>query len=408
MSAFEYVALDAGGRTRSGLVSAPTERAAREQLQAKKLVPLKLKAAMEADDGATSAGRLARLFRPRLDARTLALVTRQLATLVAVTPLEEALRTIAVQAEKPAVRRLLMSTHAAVLEGFRLSDAMGRQGGAFPPLYRAMVAAGESSGALPQILERLADLLERDQQARGKVIAALVYPAALAVVALLVVIGLMTFVVPKVVDQFDSMGQRLPLLTRVIIAISEGTRDFGWLILLILAAAGVAAWQALKRPDIHRRFDGFLLTLPLIGKLIRDLHAARLARTLSTMIAGGLPILEGLLITAPTVHNLVLREAVQDMAATVREGGSLSAAMRRADVFPPLLVYMAASGENSGRVDLMLDRAAEYLEREFATFTAVALSLLEPVIIVVMGGVVALIVLSILLPILQINTLALG
>ena len=230
----------------------------------------------------------------------------------------------------------------------------------------------------------------------------------LAVTALLVVLALMTFVVPKVVDQFESMGQTLPLLTRVVIGASDAVRSYGLVILALLVIAGFGAAQALRRPEIRLRADAALLRLPLIGRLIRDLHAARLARTLSTMIASGLPILEGLLITAPTVHNRVLRQATLDMAEMIREGGSLSAAMRKVGVFPPLLVYMAASGENSGRVDLMLGRAAEYLEREFATFTAVALSLLEPAIIVLMGGLVAVIVLSILLPILQINTLAFG
>ena len=403
MSAFEYQALDAAGRTRSGIVSAQTERAARQELQERRLVPVKLAPARPAVE--SRLGALGRVDA-NLDARSLALVTRQLATLVQVAPLEEALRTIALQADRPNVRRVLLATHGALLEGQRLSAAMGRQGKSFPPLYRAMVAAGEASGALPSILERLADLLEQEQQARGKVVTAVVYPAALAVTAFAVIVALMTFVVPKVVDQFDSMGQTLPLLTRIVIGVSTGVRDWGWLAVLLLAGGGFLLARALRRPALRLRFDGALLRLPVLGKLMRDLHAARLARTLSTMISSGLPILEGLLITAPTVRNRVLRQATEEMAAVIREGGSLSTAMRRAGVFPPLLVYMAASGETSGRVDLMLARAAEYLEREFNTFTSVALSLLEPAIIIAMGGIVALIVLSILLPILQINTLA--
>jgi len=402
MSAFEYVALDAGGRTRRGLVSAATERAAREELQGRRLIPVKV--APAAERAAKPA--LARFYPDRIGLRPLALITRQLATLIAVAPLEEALRTIAMQAERPQLRRILFATHAGVVEGYRLSDAMARQGEAFPRLYRAMVAAGESSGALPEILERLADLLERDEQARSKLLVALVYPAALAVTALAVVAALITFVVPKVVEQFDSMGQRLPWLTRAIIFVSEALQDWGWLLLILLVAAGAGAAYALRKPDIRLRFDTALLRAPFLGKLIRDLHAARLARTLSTMTASGVPVLEGLLLTAPTVHNRALRGAVSDMAATVREGGSLSGAMRRAAVFPPILVYMAASGENAGRLDLMLGRAAEYLEREFNAVVAVALSLLEPAIIIVMGLIVTVIVLSILLPILQINTLA--
>ncbi|MEJ6788347.1 type II secretion system inner membrane protein GspF [Brevundimonas sp. BR2-1] len=405
MAAFDYVAVDAGGRTVTGAVTAADERAARAALGRRKLMPLEVTTARGAVSRAEPAG-------PRkaakLNAKTLALTTRQLSTLVSVAPIEEALRTIALQADRPAVRRVLDGVHGGVMEGRRLSDAMALQGQAFPPLYRAMVSAGETSGALEPILERLADGLERDQVVRGKVITALVYPVVLAVVALGVITAMMTFVVPKVVDQFDSMNQTLPLLTRLVIGVSHLMRDWGWLLALVLIAGGLIGAVLLRNPAIRLRADTALLRLPLIGRLTRDLHGAKMARTLSTMIAAGLPVLEGLTITARTVSNRRLRLATETMAGAVREGGGLSAAMRRADVFPPILVYMTASGESSGRLEPMLERAADYLEREFSTFTAVMLSLLEPAIIVVMGGVVALIVLSILLPILQINTLAMG
>ena len=404
MAVFDYVAADAGGRTVTGTLKAADEAAVRAALGRRRLLPLQVTAGQ-----ARAASGPKRATRGlRLDSRTLALTTRQLATLVSVAPIEEALRSIALQAERPIVRRVLDGVHTGVLEGRRLSDAMGQQGAAFPPLYRAMVAAGEASGALGPILERLADGLERDQQVRGKVITALVYPAVLAVVALGVIAALMTFVVPKVVDQFDSMNQTLPLLTRLVIGVSGLMRDWGWLgvLLVVLAAAGLAL--GLRNPAFRLRVDTAVLRLPVVGRLSRDLHGARMARTLSTMLAAGLPVLEGLTITARTVHNRALRQATERMAEAVREGGGLSAAMRVAGVFPPILVHMTASGESSGRLEPMLERAADYLEREFSTFTAVMLSLLEPAIIVVMGGVVALIVLSILLPILQINTLALS
>jgi general secretion pathway protein F len=406
MAAFDYVAVDAGGRTVSGTLTADDDGAARALLARRKLAPLEVAASRGAAPvrAAASAGK----GGGRLNARTLALVTRQLATLVTVSPVEEALRAIALQADRPAVRAVLEGVHGGVMEGRRLSDAMALQGSAFPPLYRAMVSAGETSGALAPILERLADGLERDQVVRGKVITALVYPAVLAVVAIGVVIALMTFVVPRVVDQFDSMNQTLPLLTRLVIGLSNGMQDWGWLVALLLAAAAVAGVFALRNPAIRLRVDTAILRLPLIGRLTRDLHGARMARTLSTMITAGLPVLEGLTITARTVSNRRLRLATEMMADAVREGGGLSAAMRRADVFPPILVTMTASGEAGGRLEPMLERAAEYLEREFSTFTAVMLSLIEPAIIVVMGGVVAVIILSILLPILQINTLAMG
>jgi len=405
MAAFDYVAVDVGGRTLSGAVAAADEAAARALLERRKLMPLEITAGRGA---LQKIDRLKQTRGGKLNPKTVALTTRQLATLVSVAPIEEALRTIALQADRPLVRRVLEGVHGGVMEGRRLSDAMALQGQAFPPLYRAMVSAGEASGALEPILERLADGLERDETVRGKVITALVYPAVLAVVALGVIGALMTFVVPRVVDQFDSMNQTLPLLTRLVIGVSDLMRDWGWLAALLLLLAVLGGAVALRNPAIRLQADTTLLRLPLVGRLIRDLHGAKMARTLSTMIAAGLPVLEGLTITARTVSNRRLRLATETMADAVREGGGLSAAMRRADVFPPILVHMTASGESSGRLEPMLERAADYLEREFSTFTAVMLSLLEPAIIVVMGGVVAMIVLSILLPILQINTLAMG
>ncbi|MFZ4166085.1 type II secretion system inner membrane protein GspF [Brevundimonas sp. NPDC058933] len=404
MPAFDYSAVDVSGRTVAGVLTAPDEAGARKALERRRLMTLSLSRA----SGAAATSDKAPRLRQKLSARTLALTTRQLATLITVAPVDEALRTLMLQAERPNVRRILSGVHAGVVEGQRLSEAMARQGAAFPPLYRATVAAGEASGALGPILERLADGLERDQQVRGKVITALVYPAVLALVALGVVIALMVFVVPKVVDQFDSMNQTLPLLTRAVIGISDLMRNWGWLFLLLLVGGGAGLVAGLRNPRFRLAVDRRILRLPVVGRLTRDLHGARMARTLSTMITAGLPVLEGLTITARTVSNRALRAATEMMADAVREGGGLSAAMRRADVFPPILVHMTASGEASGRLEPMMERAADYLEREFSTFTAVMLSFLEPAIIVVMGGVVALIVLSILLPILQINTLAMG
>jgi general secretion pathway protein F len=406
MARFEYLALDPAGRSASGFIRAADASAARAALEKRKLAPVKV---LPAANDATATPKVPKigLLQRGIGSGALALITRQLATLIKVAPVEEALRTIAAQIERPSVRKVVLDTHAGVLEGRRLSEAMAGQGKVFPPLYRAMVAAGEASGALPQILERLADLLEREQTARARLLTALIYPAALAAVAVVVVIALMTFVVPKVVDQFESMGQTLPLLTRIIIFVSEAMRDWGWLALIVAAIAGLGFAQGLRKPKFRLKFDGWLLKLPLIGKLIRNQNAARLARTLATMIAAGAPVMEGLSLTARTVHNRVLRAATEEMAASIREGGSLSAAMRRADVFPPILVHMTASGEAGGQLEPMLESAAEYLERETNTFTQVTLSLLEPAIIIIMGALVALIVLSILLPILQINTLTL-
>ncbi|WP_412566709.1 type II secretion system inner membrane protein GspF [Xanthomonas phaseoli] len=400
MPQFDYTVLDLHGRNRHGVISADSVHGARAQLEQRQWVPVRVEAAAAT---ASTSGRAA-----RFSGKDLVLFTRQLATLVETAPLEEALRTIGTQSERRGVRRVTSRTHALVVEGFRLSDAMARQGKAFPALYRAMVAAGESAGALPQVLERLADLLERQAQVRSKLQSALVYPVALAVTAGAVVIVLMTFVVPKVVDQFDSMGRALPWLTRAVIGVSQFLLHAGIPLLVALVVALVATARLLQRPALRLAADRALLRAPLLGRLIRDLHAARMARTLAIMVNSGLPLMEGLMIAARTVDNRALRLATDSMVTAIREGGSLAAAMKRAGVFPPTLLYMASSGENSGRLAPMLERAADYLEREFEAFTAAAMSLLEPAIIVLLGGVVAVIVLSILLPILQFNTLALG
>lgn len=403
MPDFDYLAIDARGGERRGSVAAPSLEEARARLDQRRLYVVRLEPGSGAGPGSKP---LVALTRRKLSTKELTLFTRQLATLVSVSPLEEALRTISRQTEKPHVRAITGAVHAGVLEGRRMSDAMAREPKSFPPLYRAMVSAGESSGTLPIILERLSALLERQAQVRSKVLTAIAYPVVLAVVALFVVVSLMMFVVPKVVEQFDTVGQQLPLLTRIVIGMSDLLVNWWW---ALIAGAGVIAvigWQALNDPGARLAFDRRLLTLPLIGRLTRDLHAARMARTLSTMVASRLPLLEGLVLTTSTIHNRALRVASEDIVEAIRGGGSLSAALRRAGVFPPLLVYLAASGEASGRLDAMLERAADYLEREFDGFTATALSLLEPAIIVVMGGLVATIVLSILLPILQLETLA--
>lgn len=405
MPDFSYLVVDSAGQERYGTIAAPDAERARQRLAARKLYVLEVKQGRTSSaPGGSLSSRLMR--RQRLSGKELATFTRQLATLNEVSPLEEALRTIVRQAEAPQLRNIVSAVHTGVLEGRRLSDALRREEKSFPPLYRAMVAAGESSGSLPEILNRMADLLERQAQVRSKVQSTLAYPIVLALVAVMVVTALMVFVIPKVVEQFDTVGQRLPLLTRIVIGISDLLVNWGWAIALILVLSVAGLLRALREPGFRMAFDRWLLRLPLVGRLIRDLHAARFARTLGTMVASRLPLLEGIILTTPTITNRALRAATEDIVDSVRGGGSLSAAMRRTGVFPPLLVYLAASGETAGRLDAMLGRAADYLEREFDGFMATSLALLEPLIIVVMGGLVALIVLSILLPILQLQTLA--
>jgi general secretion pathway protein F len=400
MADWRYEALDIAGQPRAGSLSAGSRDAARAALLRQQLFATRLEPAAVA---AAPSGR-------RLKPAALALFTRQLATLAAVTPLEEALRTIRAQAASEgrdaASAAIIERVHGAVVEGRRLSDAMALEAGSFPPLYRAMVAAGEGAGTLPGLLDRLADLLDRQADLRGKLQAALAYPAALTVVATLAVAALMIFVVPRIAEQFADIGQSLPLLTRVVVGISHIMAGWWWLIALLLAAAAALFARAMADAATRRRFDAWLLGLPVAGRLIRNWQSARLARTLAMMIASRLPIVDGLALTLPTIGNREIRARVARMADDIREGASLTAAMKRATIFPPLLVAMVAGGESAGRLDVMLVSGAEALEREHDAATRAALALLEPAIILVMGGAVAVIVLSILLPILQLESLA--
>ncbi len=401
MPTFEYTAIDQSGRTKTGRLSSLDEATARRTVEKRGLVLTALNAG-----AASAASRAAPKESGRkLSSKALTLISRQLATLITVAPVEEALRTLAAQSENRRIRTVLTSLHDGVIEGQRLSDAMGRSG-AFPETYAAMIAAGESSSSLPQVLERLADLLEKQQDIRAKITAALVYPIILAIVATIVIAALMTVVVPKVVDQFNTSGQTLPALTQAIIAISAFLQSYGAVLLAGIAAIIAIFVFGMRVPAFKLAVDKFILSLPVIGRLTRDVEAASFARTLSTMLAAGLPALEALKLATRTARNAVFANAMREMAINVSEGAALSTAMERSGTFPPLLIYLTQNGETGGKLDQMLDRAADYLEREFRTATTIALSLLEPAIIVIMGAIVCLVILSILLPILQINRMA--
>lgn len=412
MAAFEYEALDTSGKRTRGMVSADSARMARRELRRRRLVPMTVIAVREKQARAGGASLLEKL-KPgksgtRISARELAILTRQLAVMLdAAAPVEEALNTVARQSEKPAVTRLLLDVRAQVMEGRRLSEAMARQNGAFSPLYCSMVAAGESLGSLGTVFDRLAEHLERSRLLKQKVQGALTYPAVLSLTAIGVVIALMTLVVPKVVEQFQDMGQTLPLLTRIVIALSDAMVVMGPALLVVALVAGVAFGAALRKPAARAKIDAFLLKLPLIGKVVREVAAARMIRTLATLTASGIPVVEGLAAVQATVGNSVLRRAVDDVMVSITEGASLSGALRKTGQFPQIVVYMAAVGEQSGRMDDMLARAADYMDGEFAALTETTLRLFEPALIVLMGLVVGTIVMAIVLPIMQLNTLAL-
>lgn len=398
MAAFEYQALDTAGRTRRGVVSADSPKAARRELRRQALTPIKLAPTREKASDTQSS-------RRKLPSGEVVLATRQLAMLIASgTPVEEAIAAVGSASKEARTRTVLASIRSNVVEGRSLSDAMRTEHRSFSPLYRAIVSAGEEAGALGPVMERLADYLERSQAMRRKVLAAMIYPFILALVALAVVIALMVVVVPRVVEQFDTLGADLPALTDALIAVSGFLRAYGWMLLAGLAVAIFAFNRAMKNDQVKRTVDGWVLSLPVLGQVARSVAAARFSRTFSTLAISGAPVLDCLAAARETTPNLVLRDAVDETMVAVREGGSLSKAMARTGQFPPLMVHMAASGEASGDLGNMFAKGAEYLESDFETASSVALGLLEPLITVVMGGMVLVIILAIMLPILQLNS----
>jgi general secretion pathway protein F len=404
MPAFEYEALDASGRSRRGVVSADSPRLARTELRRLSLTPVRLSAPREVRRGG-----FGERAAPRVQRSELVPLTRQLAVLVgAATPLEEALGAVAMQTDKPSARARLLAVRERVHEGWRFADALREDPKSFPDLYCAVVAAGEMSGDLAGVLDRLATMLEKNRSLTNKALTALVYPAALALIASCVVAALMTQVVPKIVEQFATFGAELPLITKVVIGMSRFLGSYGFYLLLAAIVGGVAFWRSMKNAAFKRAVDKQLLALPVIGGLLRGLDGARFARTLSTLFAGGAPLLDSLSGAQRTVGNAFIRERLDGALAMVREGGSLAVALRRAEALPPMMTHMVAAGERAGAVPQLLDKAALQLEEEFDTATTVALRLLEPAIIILMGGVVLAIVAAIMLPILRLNALASG
>ena len=403
MPAYEYIAIDTRGRERKGTMEGDTPRQIRQLLREKQLAPLEVEEVRERK-GASRKG--LRTYRQTLKAADLSLITRQLATLLqAGTPLEEALATIAQQAHRQSVERIIVGVRSRVMEGYSLADSLAQFPGAFPNMYRATVAAGEHAGHLDKVLERLADYTENHQAMQQKITSALIYPVMLTLIAIGVVSGLLGYVVPQVVQVFDNMGQDLPVLTRAMITASHIVKTFGpWVLALAIIGAIVFA-RLYRRPGFKRRVDGMMLRLPLIGNLIRGKNGAAFARTLSILAGSGVPILTALKNSADVVGNLPMKEAIEKTAEKVREGGTISGSLQKTGLFPPMAMHLIASGESSGKLEEMLERAAEQQERETTTTISTALSLFEPALILIMGAVVLIIVLAILLPIFELNEL---
>ncbi|WP_300544282.1 type II secretion system inner membrane protein GspF [Maricaulis sp.] len=414
MPAFEYEALDTRGKKSKGLITADSELAARRELRGRALAPLAIRSAHGRTPAAAAAGgdRVSltdRLRRQDLSSRELMLVTRQLSSLLgAGMPVAESLGLLARQGGRHHMKRVLMAVRARVSEGERLSAAMDGFPASFPAVYRAMVAAGESAGGLEHVLERLADYLEKEQAVRNRIAGALVYPAVLSVVAAGVVVTLMSFVVPRIAEQFTGMGMNLPLLTRIMIGLSAGLQA-GWPFILAGVAVLVpAAVIGLRQTAVRAAFDGALARMPLIGSFVRKVEAARFARTMGILVESGSVLPDALRASARATGNLAFRSRIAAVVKDVETGRGLSDALRARSWFPSLMLFMIAAGERSGALGEMFRRAADQMEQEIDGAVSVGLNLLEPGIILVLGLVVVVIVLSILLPILQLNTLALG
>lgn len=396
MPAFEYLALDHAGRSQRGVLQADNARAARAILRERRLNPLRLHALSASAPGST---------RNRLKGPQLALLTRQLATLVrAGFPIDESLQALA-EGSEGRLRTQVVSLRVRVMEGTNLATAMAEFPETFPPLFRASVAAGESAGKLDRILLRLADYAEMREVLRRRILLALTYPLLLTTVAIAVVAALMIWVVPQVIGVFLQQKQALPLPTRVLVQVSEALSSYGVAMSTGIAGAGVIATLALRRPDVLGRWHALLLRLPLIGRLARATETARFARTLALLVGSAVPLLDALNISVHVVENTVLRVALARVAIRVREGQPFSKALADTGEFPPVAVRLIASGEKSGRLDDMLFEAAANQERELDTVLGVAMAALGPGVILLVGGLVLFIVLAILLPIFELNTL---
>ncbi|MFN4236548.1 MAG: type II secretion system inner membrane protein GspF [Vogesella sp.] len=397
MAAFKYTALDAAGKEHSGLLEADSARAARAQLRERGLLPLEIDSVAAPRSGHS-------LLARGLPRAELVMFTQQLATLLdAGLPLERALAAITEQSEHPRTRAVLAQVRSDILEGKSLAQALAGAPAVFNSLYRSLVQGGEQSGYLGEVMARLAHYLDQRQHTQQKVALAMAYPAVVTVVALLVVGGLMAYVVPQVVSVFAQSKQTLPLLTRMLVASSHFLRDWGVVLLLLLVAAAAGSWRLLQVPALRRAWHGQLLRLPVIGRLLQALNTARMASTLSILVGSGVPLLTALDTARGIVSLIPMQDALTDTMNKVREGTALSRALGSTRQFPPVLIHLIGSGEASGRLADMLDRAAvqqqQEVERKLATFT----TLMEPLLILVMGGLVLLIVMAIMMPIIDMN-----
>ncbi|MFQ6004189.1 MAG: type II secretion system inner membrane protein GspF [Woeseia sp.] len=402
MGAFEYIALDKSGKESKGLLEGDTPKHVRQILRDRRLYPVTV------TEVAQKESRRQRSFSLKrgVSAGELALLTRQLATLSqSGLPLEEALLAVSQQNDNPRTQSILLGVRSRVMEGHALADGLGDFPHAFPELYRATVAAGEQSGHLDAVLERLAEFTETRQVLRQQVRNALIYPIALVVTAVAIISFMLAYVVPKVVYIFENYDQQLPLLTRIMITSSDFIRDYWPGLIVVLLALIFGTRQILRQDAPKRSYHLLLLRLPIVSRLTRGINTARFTQTLSILAGSGVPILESLRIASQVVVNVPMREAVEEASLRVREGAMISKSLATSKLFPPMTTHLISSGEASGRLEEMLARAASNQEREVDSLIATLLGILQPLLVIIMAVIVLLIVLAILLPIFEINNL---
>jgi general secretion pathway protein F len=404
MGAFEYTALDAGGKEQSGILEGDTPRQIRQMLREKQLLPVAVNEVAQKESTRQKSKSFS--VRGRVSASDLSLFTRQLATLVrAGLPLEESLLAVSQQTERPRIQSIVMGVRARVMEGHTLANGFTEFPRVFPEIYRATVSAGEQAGHLDNVLERLADYTESREGMRQKVMAAMLYPIVLSVMCFAIVCGLMTFVVPKVVAVFEASKGKLPFITQALIGTSDFMRENGFYLVIGIALAIFLFNRWLRNPNNRRRWHRLQLRMPIVGRLSRGFNTARFTRTFSILSAASVPVLEALRISGEVVTNLPMRDAVADAAARVREGAAIGRSLSVSKLFPPMTIHLISSGESSGTLENMLERAAIAQERELDGLLDAMVGLLGPLLIVTMGLFVMGIVFAMLLPIFEMNQL---
>jgi general secretion pathway protein F len=399
MAAFEYKAMDAKGKNKKGIIEADTMKQARQALREKGLVPMSV-TQTAAKESKHSQG----FFQPKMKASDLALITRQLATLVqSALPIEASILAVAEQCEKPRQKSILMAVRAKVVEGYSLAEGLGEFPSTFDNLFCSMVAAGEKSGHLDQVLERLADYTEQRQHMRSQMTSAMMYPMILTFFAVSVISILLATVVPKIVGQFENMNQELPGTTLFLIDASDFIRGYGIFVLIGIIGLVSLIKRLLKKPNIRLAYDRYLLQMPVIGKVSKGINTARFARTLSILTSSAVPLLEGMQISGKVLENQYIKGKIRDAASRVREGAGLKVSLENTKIFPPMMLHMIASGEKSGELEQMLGRAADNQDRDFEMRVSISLKIFEPALVAVMAGMVLFIVMAILQPILNLN-----